>query len=204
MNTNIYKNNKSGVRGVSFEARSQKYRAYIQIENKRTYLGYFQTKEEAIAARVDAEQFNQFFNKEIYDTRYPLIAFVLENKVGVKTKTVEDAAIYDKLYKNALGELIRIISEYPGNEVFITYAIRELTKTFNDYTYSKALSNEQAERIADIYLNEIPDTKEKQYIELYLKGFTPSEIANELGICINTTYKYLKLSIKKLKEDFKI
>ncbi|RDG25385.1 hypothetical protein DQM20_13215 [Lactiplantibacillus plantarum] len=42
--------------GTSFNKACNKWRAYIQINGKRKYLGYFLTQEEAIAARKTAEQ----------------------------------------------------------------------------------------------------------------------------------------------------
>lgn len=48
----LQKNNISGYRGVSFDKDTQKYRAYINIENQRRYLGYFNDPAKA-ALRYD-------------------------------------------------------------------------------------------------------------------------------------------------------
>jgi hypothetical protein len=42
-NTNKYKSNTSGFKGVSFKKQNQKFRAQIQINDKRKHLGYFAT-----------------------------------------------------------------------------------------------------------------------------------------------------------------
>lgn len=192
MKNSIYKNNKSGVRGVSFETRSQRWRAYIQVDKKRNYLGYFQTKEEAVEARINAEQFNLFNRTNFDDSDYPLIDFVLEKKLNISKSLINK-----DLYFSALGMLLTIISDYSGIEVFITYAIRELANKVNDENFY----DEALKRKAEVYINEIPNSKEKECVDLCLKGYSALEIANELEICINTTYKYLKLSINKLKEE---
>ena len=49
------KKSRLGIRGVQYVPRLKKYRARISINNKRVFLGYFLTVEEAIAARERAE-----------------------------------------------------------------------------------------------------------------------------------------------------
>lgn len=51
----ISKNNKSGVRGVCWVARKQKWRAYIQIKKTRINLGDFDTVKQAADVRRNAE-----------------------------------------------------------------------------------------------------------------------------------------------------
>lgn len=50
------KNSKTGVTGVSLHKRSGKYRAYIVVERHQINLGFFDTIEEAAAARHEAEK----------------------------------------------------------------------------------------------------------------------------------------------------
>lgn len=50
------KNNKLGVKGVSFDKKSKKYRADIRKNYKRIHLGWYQTIEEASAAYIAASQ----------------------------------------------------------------------------------------------------------------------------------------------------
>lgn len=61
-NMGITKNNTSGVRGVNFNDKMQRWVARIQIGKKRIVLGSFKTKEEAVKARRDAE--HQYLNTE--------------------------------------------------------------------------------------------------------------------------------------------
>lgn len=68
-NRKTYANNKLGVRGVS-QAKNGKYVAHIGFNYKRIYLGTFDTLEEAIVARKDAE--NKYFGEWSYDNSQKL------------------------------------------------------------------------------------------------------------------------------------
>ena len=50
------KTNTSGLKGVHWHKRDQKWQAEIQIFGKKKHLGYFSTKEDAYAARLEAEK----------------------------------------------------------------------------------------------------------------------------------------------------
>ena len=56
LNRSLYKNNKSGIIGVHFDSRKQKWIAQININKKRTSLGKFNNKKDAIVARLQAEK----------------------------------------------------------------------------------------------------------------------------------------------------
>ena len=51
----LSKNNTSGVKGVSFEKRANKWRAYIGFAGEKIRLGYFSSFDEAVLARLSAE-----------------------------------------------------------------------------------------------------------------------------------------------------
>src|SRR5690606_30126031 len=51
----MHKDNKSGHKGVCWDNRRQKWRAYIGIKGKQITLGYFEHMEDAIATRLRAE-----------------------------------------------------------------------------------------------------------------------------------------------------
>lgn len=55
-NKSIYKRNKSGVTGVSWNKARNKWYANIGVDGKLINLGYFTDKEEAIKARLQAEE----------------------------------------------------------------------------------------------------------------------------------------------------
>ena len=55
MNRNKFKNNTSGVTGVGWRDREQKWCAYIQMNGKTKSLGYYDEKNDAIQARLNAE-----------------------------------------------------------------------------------------------------------------------------------------------------
>jgi len=54
-NISIKSNNTSGVTGVCFYKKNQKWRAYIKADGRIIHLGYFEDKNDAIVARQDAE-----------------------------------------------------------------------------------------------------------------------------------------------------
>ncbi len=53
-NARLRKNNQSGVTGVSWHAKKQRWRAHIMILGRRLFLGQFKSKEEAVSARKKA------------------------------------------------------------------------------------------------------------------------------------------------------
>lgn len=55
-NQKKYKNNTTGVTGVDWYERYKKWRARISVDKKSTLLGYFDSKEEAITARMEAKK----------------------------------------------------------------------------------------------------------------------------------------------------
>lgn len=54
-NKSIYKNNTSGVTGVHWDKNKEKWIAQINIDHKRTQIGSFNIKQDAIMARLKAE-----------------------------------------------------------------------------------------------------------------------------------------------------
>lgn len=67
-NRRIFKNNKSGHRGVYFHKRINKWGAQIKKEHKTYHLGCFDILEDAISARKLAEQ-ELYFPKEVHYDR---------------------------------------------------------------------------------------------------------------------------------------
>lgn len=55
-NRSIHKNNSSGYIGVSWNKKSQKWISYIMYDGKYITLGFFENKEQAIIARLQAEK----------------------------------------------------------------------------------------------------------------------------------------------------
>ena len=55
-NRGMQKNNKSGLKGVCWNAKEEKWQAYIYINGRQIYLGLFELKEDAAKARLKAEQ----------------------------------------------------------------------------------------------------------------------------------------------------
>ena len=55
MNCKRSKRNKSGYKGVHWDKAKKKWMAYIQVRGRHTFLGYFETAEEAHVVRCKAE-----------------------------------------------------------------------------------------------------------------------------------------------------
>ena len=62
----LSKRNKSGVTGVSFCQRSQKWQARIVLQRKTFYLGDYSNLEDAVNARIKAEKIHENFIEEYY------------------------------------------------------------------------------------------------------------------------------------------
>ena len=56
INKSMYSNNKSGVVGVCFHKRDNKWTAQIKVDKKQKHLGNFENLEDAITARKEAEE----------------------------------------------------------------------------------------------------------------------------------------------------
>jgi hypothetical protein len=69
-NCNISKNNTSGVTGVSWKKRSNKWESRIMINSKYKHLGYFLNFNDAVRARYQAEIDNQEWTCSIESTSY--------------------------------------------------------------------------------------------------------------------------------------
>lgn len=62
-NKKIYRSNSSGCHGVALKRSSGRWQAYITINGKRQHIGYFADREQAIAARREAEREADVFHK---------------------------------------------------------------------------------------------------------------------------------------------
>lgn len=56
MNSKTPSNNPLGLKGVSFDKRRNKYRAYIKLDQKQIHLGHFSSIKDAIEARLMSEK----------------------------------------------------------------------------------------------------------------------------------------------------
>ena len=52
----VYSNCTSGISGMSYEKKREKWRAQIILRGKNNFLGYFNKKEDAIKARIEGER----------------------------------------------------------------------------------------------------------------------------------------------------
>ena len=52
----MHSNNTSGQKGVCWSKRNKKWKSYITVKGKNIYLGYYADKQDAINARLEAEE----------------------------------------------------------------------------------------------------------------------------------------------------
>lgn len=80
----VAKNSTSGVKGVTWHSRSNKWQARIQFKGKTYHLGYFDNIEKAAEARKQAEKklYGDFL--EWYKTEYPKLRDKERKKNGIK------------------------------------------------------------------------------------------------------------------------
>ena len=64
-NRQIFKNNKSGIKGVHWSKSMLKWKATLTVNSKKINLGYFENKEDANAMRIQRaqDQFGEFTHK---------------------------------------------------------------------------------------------------------------------------------------------
>ncbi len=65
MNAKLRSNNKSGVTGVSYYKKTNKYRVFIQCNGENHYLGSFDNFDDAVRVRKEAEE--KYFGEYSYD-----------------------------------------------------------------------------------------------------------------------------------------
>lgn len=71
-NHRIYRTNKSGVSGVTFNEKNNKWVARISFKRKRLYLGSYERFEDAVTARKEAEE--KYFGEYSYDNSQKIAA----------------------------------------------------------------------------------------------------------------------------------
>lgn len=75
--SNLSKNNTSGFRGVSYESKAKKYRAYIHYAGQKLPLGYFTDVNDAAKAREDAQK---LFKTKTTNGQYLIIEYLTQHK----------------------------------------------------------------------------------------------------------------------------
>ena len=83
------KNNTSGYMGVTYHKGQQKWYAQISVENKRKYLGSFETPEEAFDAYLNAKKlyhpFNTVLSEYLCETKVDYSSIVIAHTVKALT-----------------------------------------------------------------------------------------------------------------------
>lgn len=87
--TQTPKNNTSGVAGVSFAKRENKWRAYITLNRKQIGLGYYDNFDDAVIARLKAEKkyYREFSPQKKLYKKYGLIPIPFHRQILGETHT---------------------------------------------------------------------------------------------------------------------
>lgn len=121
----VFKNSRSGVRGVSWDSRAQKWRATIKFKGKQKYLGLFDRIEDAKAARLEAE-------KEIYGG---FLEEMEERKIIDLLKDTLKCPDYDKRINFLLAGLLSAeANDTPEKEAVNMGYLQDIYKFCRDYT----------------------------------------------------------------------
>lgn len=83
-NSSIAKNNTSGITGVHYDKKRNKWCAQIMINRKGIFLGYYNNKDDAIKSRLTAEQkyFGRFAPQRDLFEKYSIVLNETEDKDG--------------------------------------------------------------------------------------------------------------------------
>ena len=101
-NASIRSDNSSGVKGVSFHKRDKKWESYIIIHGIKNHLGSFNTKEEAIQARLNKakKEFGIYINACELNELKPKIQKIINDVVKLKNSYINDILkIKNKLHQ---------------------------------------------------------------------------------------------------------
>jgi len=158
-NQSLSKANTSGFTGVRFHKDSGKYYAYIYIDGFEKSLGYFDTKEEAILARIKA-------NKEYgFHENHGL-------PEGVSLEEFQDSVV-ESLLEQAAETIEEKFSDNEEEEEASLPSIHNITPVDMD----------EANLEYEPPKNTVPLSLEEHYIaEAYASGFSPQAIANKTGM----------------------
>jgi len=63
-------NNKSGYTGIYWESKNKKWRAQIFVKGKNISLGFHETRDEAIRARIEAEEAHHWLRVQVMPSSY--------------------------------------------------------------------------------------------------------------------------------------
>ena len=174
----LYKNNSSGFPGVCYETKANKFRAYINIYGEKIRLGYYSNLNDAIRARVNAENLYKF-NKDRYGDDSKIIRFIIKEE--------------DYLYPEAFYALIRASFDYDGSCNFSTFAVERIEKHLKNIFNHSEINKTYLTRYNSIYF------ENKEIYNEWLNGDTFKQIAAkhkttsyDIRKKISAARKYLK------------
>ena len=177
----LYKNNSSGFPGVCYETKANKYRAYISVYGEKIRLGYFSNLNDAIRARVNAENLYKFDTAR-YGDDSRLIRFIIK----------ED----DSRYPEAFYALIRAVFDYDGSCSFSTFAVDYIDNHLKEVEKHHHSHRKYLTRYNSMYF------ENKEIFNDWLNGNTMKQIAKKYNTSVYEIRKKILKSTNELKEVF--
>ena len=117
----LSKNNKSGVKGVYYETRANKWRACIGFAGEKIRLGYFSSFDEAVLARRSAESlYNKYKGDLILYAKNNGWTTVEDSSTAILLQLIEYVVVYYKGEKTPEGFSLSSLWSYP------TYAVKNI------------------------------------------------------------------------------
>ena len=173
----LYKNNTSGVPGVSFDASASKWRAYISFNGKKIRLGNFSSFQDAVDARRLAEHSYDFSS---LTSRWSLLSFLGDSSLSARFKLVKLLLDY-------------LLISVDNSHSFSLFALRNW-HSCDPFCDSNSLF---------IFLNFVEHHAPQEFF-LYLNGLSFSQISNFLGHSRSQVRRNILNFAQKLKNKFAI
>lgn len=225
----LSKNNKSGVKGVCYETRANKWRAYIGFAGEKIRLGYFSSFDEAVLARRSAESLYGKYKGDLIlyaknngwvsaeDTQAAILLQLIEYAVTYHTtESIKTMWSYQTYAVNninrGLGKSWRTnghqlyISEEHGDikKCFDTALVRGAAVGANDVAVGGAVEGRRTLSCVDDIQDALEayfgvDLEDAKLFIDYVKGAPMKELTKKYSMYKATVIRHIKSVIEKLK-----
>ena len=184
------KNNKSGVKGVYYDAKGKKYRAQIGFYGKKIRLGSFQTIDEAVQARQKAEQEYRIQNYKRGKINLCIAHFTMQKILGFNPEDELYLFYYDHFATNALLFAFANQDDINGRN-FVYKACDQIANDVTNKIYHPLFNPFKA-----AYQYEI---SEISLLRDYLSGYTVPQIAKMYSYSYSTAFRRLQAFQEEIK-----
>lgn len=218
----LSKNNKSGVKGVCYETRANKWRAYIGFAGEKIRLGYFSSFDEAVLARTAAESLYGKYKGELIlyaknngwvsseDTQAAILLQLIEYAVTYHTtESIKTMWSYQTYAVNNINRGLGKSWRTTGHQLYLSERYGDVKKRFDTVFVgadSGGVSGVESRCLSCV--DDIQDVLEayfgvdledaKLFID-YVKGAPMKELTKKYSMYKATVIRHVKSVIEKLK-----